>query len=350
MAGSDPQLRGSEEPPGGDPVLRAASALPGLRAMPDRPEEERCPAAERNCPPADRATVSGPAAPDQGSAPTGWRGRWCRRPHEPDPGNAGRRREDGPMMASGQPWARCDPAVPRPRGRSPRRWRRWPSGSSSPGVGPGGGGPGAPDRPGQRQSPGMSLDGHGYGTVRQGQRQHRQLGRRVGHRGRGREAPHGGAVGRRHGHGPVHRARHPRHRGPPRGGVPPSPRSGPSPSTRRSEVDGRTGLDLTPGRCTEHGRPPGRRLHDDPRRGAARAPAPRRPPDNRDREPGRLDPGRLVPAHHQENFLYTHFEELCEIFAAYDIAFSLGDGLRPGSIADANDAKPSSASCGRSAS
>ncbi|HWH34278.1 MAG TPA: phosphomethylpyrimidine synthase ThiC, partial [Acidimicrobiales bacterium] len=42
-------------------------------------------------------------------------------------------------------------------------------------------------------------------------------------------------------------------------------------------------------------------------------------------------------AHHQENFLYAHFEELCEIFAAYDIAFSLGDGLRPGSIADAND-------------
>jgi len=42
-------------------------------------------------------------------------------------------------------------------------------------------------------------------------------------------------------------------------------------------------------------------------------------------------------AHHRENFLYTHFEELCEIFAAYDIAFSLGDGLRPGSIADAND-------------
>jgi phosphomethylpyrimidine synthase len=43
-------------------------------------------------------------------------------------------------------------------------------------------------------------------------------------------------------------------------------------------------------------------------------------------------------AHHQENFLYTQFDELCEIFAAYDVAFSLGDGLRPGSIADANDA------------
>jgi phosphomethylpyrimidine synthase len=42
-------------------------------------------------------------------------------------------------------------------------------------------------------------------------------------------------------------------------------------------------------------------------------------------------------AHHRENFLYTRFEELCEIFSAYDVAFSLGDGLRPGSIADAND-------------
>ena len=42
-------------------------------------------------------------------------------------------------------------------------------------------------------------------------------------------------------------------------------------------------------------------------------------------------------AHHEENFLYTHFEEICEIMAAYDAAFSLGDGLRPGSIADAND-------------
>jgi phosphomethylpyrimidine synthase len=42
-------------------------------------------------------------------------------------------------------------------------------------------------------------------------------------------------------------------------------------------------------------------------------------------------------AHHTENFLYTHFEELCEILAAYDVAFSLGDGLRPGSTADAND-------------
>lgn len=42
-------------------------------------------------------------------------------------------------------------------------------------------------------------------------------------------------------------------------------------------------------------------------------------------------------AHHRESFLYTHFEELCRILAGYDVTFSLGDGLRPGSIADAND-------------
>jgi phosphomethylpyrimidine synthase len=42
-------------------------------------------------------------------------------------------------------------------------------------------------------------------------------------------------------------------------------------------------------------------------------------------------------AHHKENFLYTHFREICEIMAAYDVSFSLGDGLRPGCIADAND-------------
>ena len=42
-------------------------------------------------------------------------------------------------------------------------------------------------------------------------------------------------------------------------------------------------------------------------------------------------------AHHQENFCYTHWDEICEIMAAYDVSFSIGDGLRPGSIADAND-------------
>jgi phosphomethylpyrimidine synthase len=42
-------------------------------------------------------------------------------------------------------------------------------------------------------------------------------------------------------------------------------------------------------------------------------------------------------SHHQESFLYTHWDEICEIMAAYDVSFSIGDGLRPGSIADAND-------------
>ena len=42
-------------------------------------------------------------------------------------------------------------------------------------------------------------------------------------------------------------------------------------------------------------------------------------------------------AHHKENFLYTHWDEICEIMAAYGVSFSIGDGLRPGSIADAND-------------
>jgi phosphomethylpyrimidine synthase len=51
----------------------------------------------------------------------------------------------------------------------------------------------------------------------------------------------------------------------------------------------------------------------------------------------RLHHAKWCLAHHQENFAYTHFEEICEIMKAYDVAFSLGDGLRPGSIADAND-------------
>lgn len=46
---------------------------------------------------------------------------------------------------------------------------------------------------------------------------------------------------------------------------------------------------------------------------------------------------RWCQAHRQENFLYTHFEEICELMRAYDVSFSLGDGLRPGSLADAND-------------
>src|SRR5439155_606626 len=48
--------------------------------------------------------------------------------------------------------------------------------------------------------------------------------------------------------------------------------------------------------------------------------------------------GAWMLAHNQENFWYTHFDELCEIMHAYDVTYSLGDGLRPGCLADANDA------------
>jgi len=46
---------------------------------------------------------------------------------------------------------------------------------------------------------------------------------------------------------------------------------------------------------------------------------------------------RWCLAHHQENFAYSHWDEICEIMAAYDVSFSIGDGLRPGCLADAND-------------
>jgi phosphomethylpyrimidine synthase len=60
-------------------------------------------------------------------------------------------------------------------------------------------------------------------------------------------------------------------------------------------------------------------------------------PDDWDRLARWQHHGEVVPGHHQESFLYTHWDEICEIMAAYDVSFSIGDGLRPGSIADAND-------------
>jgi hypothetical protein len=83
----------------------------------------------------------------------------------------------------------------------------------------------------------------------------------------------------------------------------------------------------------------GRRLFHHPcRRASALHPA-HRQPRHRHRLARRLDHGQVVPSHHKESFLYEHFEEICEICRAYDVTFSLGDGLRPGSIADANDAR-----------
>ena len=172
----------------------------------------------------------------------------------------------------------------------------------------------------------------------EGQREHRHLGGHlVGRRG-GREDGLGHPLGRRHGHGPVHRQR---------GSTRPASRScatrrsrsAPCRSTRRwrrSTARPKPHLGGLPGHRDRAGRA-GRGLHDGARGRAAalRAARPRR-------ETGIVSRGGSIMAawclaHHEENFLYTHFDELCEILRAYDITFSLGDGLRPGSIADAND-------------
>ena len=58
---------------------------------------------------------------------------------------------------------------------------------------------------------------------------------------------------------------------------------------------------------------------------------------HRHRQPRRVADGQVDDAHRQQNPLYTHFEDLCDIMRQYDVTWSLGDGLRPGSIADASD-------------
>ena len=81
----------------------------------------------------------------------------------------------------------------------------------------------------------------------------------------------------------------------------------------------------------------GRRLFHHPRRRAARLRAAHRQPRHRHRLARRLDHGEVVPGAAQGIFLYERFDEICDIMRKYDVSFSLGDGLRPGSIADAND-------------
>jgi len=95
-----------------------------------------------------------------------------------------------------------------------------------------------------------------------------------------------------------------------------------------------------PSRCLStpsSSRRAGRGLLHHPCRAAAAARAAHRPARGRNRVARRFDHGHLVPAPPQENFLYTEFERICEVAKKYDIAFSLGDGLRPGCLADAND-------------
>jgi phosphomethylpyrimidine synthase len=101
-------------------------------------------------------------------------------------------------------------------------------------------------------------------------------------------------------------------------------------------VPGGADLGDLPRRPDRAGRAGGGLLHR-PRRGAAVLHAPDRQPADRHRVAGGAIMAKWCLAHHEENFLYTRFREICEIMQAYDVSFSLGDGLRPGSIADAND-------------
>jgi phosphomethylpyrimidine synthase len=157
------------------------------------------------------------------------------------------------------------------------------------------------------------------------------------HRARKSRRWSGRSAGARHRDGPLHRQEHPRHRewilrnSPvPIGTVPIY--------QALEKVGGGRGPDLgdLPRHADRAGRA-GRGLLHHPRRRALRY-----IPLTAKRMTGIVSRGGSIMAkwclaHHKENFLYTHFDEICEIMKAYDVAFSLGDGLRPGSIADAND-------------
>ena len=140
-------------------------------------------------------------------------------------------------------------------------------------------------------------------------------------------------LGRRHGHGPLHRARHPRH---PR--VDPAQRAGAD--RHRADLPGareggRRGRRTSPGSSTAT------RSIEQAEQGVDyftihAGVLLRYVPLTARRVTGIVSRGGSIMAkwclaHHQENFLYTHFREICEILAAYDVSFSLGDGLRPGS-------------------
>jgi phosphomethylpyrimidine synthase len=171
------------------------------------------------------------------------------------------------------------------------------------------------------------------------QRQHRQLGGQLDHRRGGRQAALGGQVGRRHHHGSVDRRRTftkrasgsaqlARARG--NRSHLPGPGKGEG-QDRGSDIDvfldtlveqAEQGVDyftIHAGVLLRHIPLTAKRITGIVSRGGSIM-------------------AKWCLAHHQENFLYTHFERICELMKKYDVAFSLGDGLRPGCTADANDA------------
>ena len=192
--------------------------------------------------------------------------------------------------------------------------------------------------PGQHQPRRVGADDHRPQLPGEDQRQHRQLGRHLLGRGGGRQDGVGDPLGRRHGHGPLHRPQHPQH-----ARVDPAQLAGADrhradlPGAgevrRRSRQADLGDLPRHPDRAVRAGRG---LLHDPRRR------APRLRALTANRVTGIVSRGGSIMAkwclaHHKESFLYERFDEICDLMRKYDVSFSLGDGLRPGSIADAND-------------
>ncbi len=168
--------------------------------------------------------------------------------------------------------------------------------------------------------------------------QYRQLGGDLFHRRRGRETGLVNPLGRRHGDGPLHRPLYPR-----------NPRVDPA---QQPGADWYRAYLPCAGEGQRHRRESHRQVFRDTLLEQAEQGVDyftihagvllRYVPMTAKRLTGIVSRGGSIMAkwclsHHQENFLYQHFREICEICAAYDVSLSLGDGLRPGSIQDAND-------------
>ncbi len=198
---------------------------------------------------------------------------------------------------------------------------------------------GRADHSRQHQSSGSRADDHRPQFPGEGQRQYRQFRHHLLGRGGGGENGVGDPLGRRYGDGPLHRAQYPQYS------------RLDHPQCARSD---RHGADLSGAgegrRRRDEARLGGVQGHADRAGGAGRrlfhhscGRAPRPCAAHRREVTGIVSRGGSIMARwclsrHAESFLYERFDEICDIMRRYDVSFSLGDGLRPGCIADANDA------------
>jgi phosphomethylpyrimidine synthase len=231
-----------------------------------------------------------------------------------------RREQDRPCVRDGEDFGASHPRLRDARVRAP------------------GNRPRPRHHPGQHQPRRAGADGDRPQLPGQDQRQHRQFGRALHRRRRGRQAGLGHPLGRRHGHGPVDRPQHPQH---PRLDHPQQPVPiGTVPIYQALEKVNGVAEDLNWEVFRDT-------LIEQAEQGVdyftihagVRLPF---IPLTAKRVTGIVSRGGSIMAkwclaHHKENFLYERFEDICEIMRAYDVSFSLGDGLRPGSTADAND-------------